>query len=91
MASIMVQTPKISQPERIQGRLSAKEAQVLAASMARAWNGPVVEVFAYDYLLYRSEEDRLDGMVYASIYIEYFSPPSAQERGQPRRPENASR
>jgi hypothetical protein len=81
MASIWAQERGEKEPRKVRGYLDAGDAKKLIRSMVRRWSGPVVEAQAYDYLLFRTEAE----------YLEFFSPSSAPEPGQPTRPTSTSR
>jgi len=91
MASIWVQEKGQKEPQKVRGYLDASEAKKIIRSMVRRWAGPVVEAQAYDYLLFRDEVAYLQGKPCGNIFVEFFSPPSQPERGQPVRPTVKSR
>jgi hypothetical protein len=91
MASIWAQERGEKEPRKVRGYLDAGDAKKLIRSMVRRWSGPVVEAQAYDYLLFRTEAEYLQGRPCGSLFVEFFSPPSAPEPGQPTRPTSTSR
>lgn len=83
MASVWLHERGAKQPRKVQGHLSEKSAIQLFARMVNNFKGFRRQVFDYEYLLFDSRADLKAHKPAGSIYIEFCSPPSAPEKGQP--------
>lgn len=84
MASIWIHMKGEKAPVKKVPNLSNKEAGVLFGRMLKEWKAASREntihpVFDWEVLLHRQ------GRLVGSLFIEFYSPPSAPEPGQPRR------
>lgn len=83
MASIWLHTRGDISPKKIKGHLSEKAAISLFTQMTLEWKGRKRRVFDYEALLYETDAQYREKKPSGSIYVEFCSPPSAPEKGQP--------
>jgi hypothetical protein len=83
MASIWLHEAGEKTPRKKVGHLSDNSAITVFKQMIDSWKGPKVQVFDYEYLLYSTAERQKAGKPAGGLYIEFCSPPSAPEKGQP--------
>ncbi len=87
MASVWMHKKGVLQPEKVRGHMGLVEAKSRFESLIAAWKqsgGKVKRVCGMEVLFYTPE-----GALAGGVYIEPYSPPSAPERGQPRRTASA--
>lgn len=83
MASVWLHERGQKSPKKIKGHLSEHAAKELYKRMLREWKGRKIIVFAYEALLYESSEQYRSKRPAGSLFVEFCSPPSAPEKGQP--------
>lgn len=83
MASVWLHERGDKFPRKVKGHLSEKSAISLFNHMARNFKGFRRQVFDFEYLLFENEADFKASKPAGSLFIEFCSPPSAPEKGQP--------
>lgn len=83
MASVWLHERGDKFPRKIKGHLSEKSAISLFNQMTMNFKGRKRRVFDYEALLYETDEQYRSKEPAGSIFIEFCSPPSAPEPGQP--------
>ncbi|CAB4130411.1 hypothetical protein UFOVP119_35 [uncultured Caudovirales phage] len=84
MASVWIQPKDEKHAKKHAGMLTIPQACTLARVMVKKWPGPVVKVFDFEWLMYRSEGDRLAHKPAALLYVESHSPPPNPEDDLPK-------
>ena len=83
MASVWLHERGKKHPDKLKGHLSEPSAIALFKQIARNYKGFRKQVFDFEYLLFENEADKKASKPAASLFIEFCSPPSAPEKGQP--------
>lgn len=83
MASIWLHKRGEKHPRKLKGYLSEQAAIALFQHIARNYKGFRQQVFDYEYLLFENGASVKSRNPAASLYVEFCSPPSGPEKGQP--------
>lgn len=84
MASVWLQERGMKEARKIRGRLSERTAINIFEAMYLSWQGEKLRVFDYEALLYQTDEQYRSRQPAGVLYVEFCSPPSGPEVGQPR-------
>lgn len=86
MASVWAQEKGEKVPRKVAGNLTPEAARRAIRVMVQSWKqhrGPVVQVWDSEYLVYEGQKALAAGKPTGSLFVEFFSPPSRPEPGQP--------
>ena len=83
MASVWLHERGEKFPRKLKGHLDEPSAIELFARLVRNFKGFRKQVFDYEFLLFENEADLKASKPAGSMYIEFCSPPSRPEKGQP--------
>jgi hypothetical protein len=83
MASIWLHEAGQKTPLKVIGHLSDESAKTVFNGMLKDWKGPRQQVFDFEWLLYSDAGQFAARKPSGGLFIEFCSPPSAPEVGQP--------
>lgn len=83
MASVWLHERGEIAPVKLMGYLKESAAKRVFCHMLENWQGQKRMVFDYEALLYETPKQYRENKPSGSIFIEFCSPPTAPEKGQP--------